>query len=267
MTYGQNFTGGGPKRRIKTIHKNLAESIHFGLELARTKVVPNQRQFSRRRLTDPEAIRETRALGTRIFVQTGKIEPQAVDSSTWLLHHDSMLDRRIFFGCFSKGRMVATGCLIYAPGMPAQDTRMPTDQLPQQYAQEFLAIPDGQLAEVASVVKLPGTPSIAVLNLFHEFMVYAHAAQIRNLSCGLEPRALRKYQDYFGGIVYELSPGNTVCFPCIKTEQSPLLFRIGANIAEARNLATRHKAGSATQRLSRSACVEYLTALHRRQRN
>lgn len=250
------------RSRIYRMARELLASLS---ELSFLVFSPGMSRYKMRRLTVAEEIDTALALATGSFVEHGKISEEEVDPATGLLRKDEMLDRRIVFGCYRNDQLLATGCLVHAPHMAVTESRMPVEQLSAESAAMFLSVPDGQLAEVASVAKVPGTPSIALLGLLYEMVRYCqHSLGVQYLSCGLEPRALRKYKANLGGVIHELAPGQTVYFPGIQTPQCALLFKVGEHFDITRENILKAETNGLHDSISRRFCHFYMTQLSRR---
>lgn len=215
-----------PRRRGAM--RTIGQVAGIGAELLRERV--NYPRYESRPLTDPDEIIAARRLATDSFVKLGKIDPAKLGPDGLLLS-DPLLSRSQFFGTFRDGQLDVTGRFVWDPKMHVRETRMPFEQLPPASVETLDALPSGSSAEIASLAKEPGTPTVATLMLIRQMVNFAYANGITHFTSGLEPRVYPLYKQYFGGAVQRLHP-ETVEFPGIAGRQVPILVDIGENLEE-----------------------------------
>lgn len=211
-------------------------------ELLRETVPGLSPRYTTKVLTTDADILAARQLATSRFVEFGKIQEDALNPDG-VLEQDPFLPHSVFFGAYEGDtQLLASTRLVWAEDSTVDDLRLPVTRLETPVAEFLLACSPGQIAEIGSLAKLPGTTNLVTLKLLREVLAFADAHDIQYLVCGLEPKILPTYQQLFGGALQRLHPEN-IQFPGIIGEQSPLIIDLHQSFDHQKEAMQRRKLG------------------------
>lgn len=229
------------------LRKNTGTAAHdhhqspLGLvaELSSEIVLERLRGFGRYvtgQVTDEAAVTANRRFATDRFVGLGKIDAANINPDTGLLRSDRFHDAGSvrYINTQHNGELVSVGKLVWARGMPMDELRTPFDDIKQlnpELHDRLRALPDGSIAELGSLAKIPGVSQVATLGTLREIYRAAEDNGVQYMVAGLEPKAWPRYQALFGSGI-ELVSETPLHYPGIDGDQVGICM----NVAEAYQL-------------------------------
>lgn len=222
-----------PIKQVSEVASMVSHGIHVwapGLDQSYTSQQLDE-------LTDQDRIVEVRRFATQRFVDLGKISADAVGDDG-LLVHDNLMPMSTFFASYRKDKLQATARLLWREGSTVDQLRLPLEQINTSRAEALLDDRQtGKIAEIGSMAKVAGAPTVANLELLHSMWRFAVEKDIGSFVCGLDPNIYPSFRAMFGDALEPLTDGpidrpRTVEFPGIHGPQVPL--RIDVNLATTR---------------------------------
>ncbi len=224
------------------------------------EVLPGWRErYTARHLSDPEEIRQARRLAAETFVRLGALVPEELDEGG-LPRDDPWYPSSEYFGTYDGrgGDLVATGRLIWEPAQGVEATRLPLAQIDPAQAERLQALRPGATAEIGSLVKRDGAEQVAVLKLIREMWQFATDNRIDELTCGLKPKVLPRYQQLFGAALTNLATAERphVEYPGVVGPQVPLSIAVLESFAQQRD---QQPDATLAQRMERLVVRHFIT--------
>ncbi|MFZ1258469.1 MAG: hypothetical protein WAQ25_03290 [Candidatus Saccharimonas sp.] len=250
-----NLESGGKKQKMPL-------ALELPLETFRERTRKVGRYITRVAET-PAEIQANRQFATAIFVQKGKIAPEAVGGDG-VVRHDPYHSAGMmtYISTYDREQpgapLVAAGKLFWKPGIALDHLRTPFAQTSPENQALLASLPAGSVAELGGLAKLPGTSKVATLGVLREVYRLAEEHEVQYMVAGLEPHAWPAYRQLFAnGIELMHNPTEAMMrYPGIIGDQVGIRMNIPQAYQLYRESAIRGRLG---ERASRLAVIEHFS--------
>ncbi|QAY59539.1 hypothetical protein ET475_05770 [Microbacterium protaetiae] len=213
-------------------------------------------RYSGRELTDPAEIVDARRVGGEVYVHRHKLDHADLDAQG-LPKRDDHTAESTYFGVYDRSaRLLASDRVIWSPTSTLAAFRVPLSALRTTLRNQLSQLRPGAVAEVGTLIKAPGAPTVAVIKLLRCMWSFASDHGIEFFVCGLEPKLYPHFQRMFGDALINAGPaGETFSVDIVKGRQ--IAFMIDVRRTGALIEATPH--ASAAQWLGHRIFARYIT--------
>lgn len=227
------------QKNTQTTNHNRHQSL-LGLTAELSNEIISERlrgvgRYVTTQATSEADITANRRFATGMYMDLGKINSANVDPETGLLLHDHFHESgevQYINTRRRNGELVAVGKLAWSPGIPMDELRTPfadIQHINPELHDRLRALPDGSVAELGSLAKMPGVSQVATLGTLREIYRYAEDNGVQYMVAGLEPKAWPRYHALFGSGVECISEDTPLHYPGIDGGQVGICM----NVAEA----------------------------------